>query len=305
MATDMGWDVASGPGLTALGLAAARTVESSMLDGLIDDPLAVLFAAAATSPVAFPTAWPADGSTVSDRDALFLHGSRYIGVRSRFYDDFLLDAADAGLRQVVLLGAGLDTRAFRLPWPYGTRIFEVDRDRVLEFKNRVLADAEVVPACSRTTVATDLREDWLAGLRAAGFDEQQPTVWVAEGLLAYLAPAAQEALVRRVHQASALGSALAADRLLPLDKDGELALRRLADRSGMALDAILQTGGDYSPPQWLGGRGWTVAEDSTDAVAHRYGRDLADPFDPGSAPAVPPWLATAFVRARLNAPTPA
>src|SRR3954447_18888713 len=128
--TSAGWDVVSGPGLTALGLAASRLVESGRPDRLIDDPLGRAFLDAVDSPVPFPTRWPAEEEPVSDQQALHLHGSRYIGLRTRIYDDEVLAAADAGIRQVVLLAAGLDTRALRLTWPPEAHVFEVDQTAV-------------------------------------------------------------------------------------------------------------------------------------------------------------------------------
>lgn len=118
---------------------------------------------------------------------------------------------------------------------------------------------------------------------------------MAEGLLAYLDAEGQERLIRRVHGASAPGSRVALDRLLPADKEGEEALRRLSERSGMAMATMLQTAADFSAPQWLNEHGWSISEDSTDAVADRYGRDLADPFAEQADRVVPPWLATAFL----------
>lgn len=303
--TQAGWDVVRGPGLTALGLAAARAVESGMSDRLVDDPLAAAFPAAITSPVAFPTAWPANGTAPTDREALFLHGSRYIGLRTRFYDDALIAAVTAGIRQVVLIGVGLDTRAFRLAWPGGVAVFELDQPQVLAFKDDVLAGLGARPRCRRTSIGIDLREDWPARLRATpGFDPSRPTAWVAEGLLAYLDSDDQHLLIEAMHDASAPGSRLTLDRLVPTDSDaaGE-AVRRLSDRSGLAMDALLRPTVAFSAPQWLTAHGWTVAEESAEAVAHRYDRDLADPFaarTDGQCPAGPPWLDTMFLDAALT-----
>jgi methyltransferase (TIGR00027 family) len=111
------WDVTSGIGLTALGAAAGRAIESSRPDRLIEDPFAAAFIDAARSPIPMAVRWPGEGEVVSEADALLVHGSHYIGLRSRFFDDYLSTACAGGLRQVVVLGAGLDTRAFRIGWP--------------------------------------------------------------------------------------------------------------------------------------------------------------------------------------------
>jgi methyltransferase (TIGR00027 family) len=91
----------------------------------------------------------------------------YLGVRSRFFDEFLGSAAAAGLDQVVLLATGLDTRAFRLDWQPGTTVYELDVPKVLQFKNRVLTEQRAQPSCQRRTVAVDLREDWPAAVSTA------------------------------------------------------------------------------------------------------------------------------------------
>ncbi|MEV4259539.1 SAM-dependent methyltransferase, partial [Spirillospora sp. NPDC049652] len=139
-------ELAQGVGRTALGVARMRAAEHRRPDRLFTDPFAAAFAAAG------PPAPP--GRDGPMRDLLILQ----VIVRTRFYDDYLRAAADAGIRQVVLLAAGLDTRAFRLDWPAGTRLFEVDLPDVLAFKAATLADAE--PRCERAAVAADLREEW-------------------------------------------------------------------------------------------------------------------------------------------------
>jgi methyltransferase (TIGR00027 family) len=117
-----------------------------------------------------------------------------MAVRTRFFDTFFVDATEAGLRQAVILAAGLDTRAYRLAWPPGPVIFEIDQPRVIEFKTRTLADLGATPAADRMAVAVDLRDDWSGALRDNGFDSKLPTAWIAEGLLGYLPPDAQDRL---------------------------------------------------------------------------------------------------------------
>src|SRR5690606_10069840 len=132
-------------------------------------------------------------------------------VRTRFLDQALLDAAGAGCGQVVLLACGMDTRAFRLAWPAGTRLFEVDFAEVLTFKGAILAEHGVTPRCQRVEVVADLRQDWTQALTRAGLDPRRPTVWLAEGILYALPPEAADLLLRRVTAASAPGSVLALD----------------------------------------------------------------------------------------------
>jgi O-methyltransferase involved in polyketide biosynthesis len=156
----------SGVGETALGAAMMRARESLRPDRLFDDPYADAFVAAA--PEAF-----ADGPADSDNGALAALEAAFssaVVVRTRFYDDYLLAACAAGCRQVVLLAAGLDTRAFRLNWPDRVRLFELDLPEVLAFKEGVLARRRAAPRCARTALPVDLREDWPAQLTDAGFE---------------------------------------------------------------------------------------------------------------------------------------
>lgn len=208
--------VEGGVGVTALMVAAARAIETHRHDALAQDAYAEHFVRAAPA----SAGWPVRMQQVPDGGANPLWGrfARYFGLRTRVFDDFLLRSAHAGnARQVVLLGAGLDTRAFRLDWPPGCVIFEIDRGGVLEFKHQVLDGLSATPKAARVSLAVDLRADWAGALVAAGFDPAAPSVWLAEGLLFYLPPAAETYLIDRVHRLSARGSALAFE--VKLDKD--------------------------------------------------------------------------------------
>jgi methyltransferase (TIGR00027 family) len=163
---------------TAIDAAWLRAVESRRVDRLFDDPYAAVFAASA------PGVIPRE---VPDEHAALLEATRLqVVVRTRFFDDYLLHACADGLRQAVLLGAGLDTRAFRLVLPDGVRLFELDLPEVLCLKASVLADHAAVPRCERTIIPIDLRTNWSAALRAAGFAPEAATAWLAEGLFVYL-----------------------------------------------------------------------------------------------------------------------
>jgi methyltransferase (TIGR00027 family) len=157
---------------TACWTAAARALETARGDRLLDDPWAGGLAGT-------------DGQAWID--ARSPESVLPIVLRTRYFDDWLVSVVSGGdLRQVVLLGAGLDTRAFRLPWPDGCVVFEVDRAPVLEHKARVLAAAEALPRCERRTAAADLREDWAEALHDVDFDRGRPAAWLLEGLLFYL-----------------------------------------------------------------------------------------------------------------------
>ena len=113
----------------------------------------------------------------------------------------------------MILASGLDTRAYRLPWPADTVVFEIDQPEVIAFKSRTLAELGAEPTAERRTVAIDLREDWPSALQAAGFDPTQPTAWIAEGLLIYLPPDAQDRLFDDITALSAPGSRIATEHM--------------------------------------------------------------------------------------------
>jgi methyltransferase (TIGR00027 family) len=290
-------DIVSGVSLTALAAAAGRAVESTRPDRLIDDPFAAAFVAAAHAPVPLPVRWPDEHTVPADQELLLLYGSVYLGVRSRFFDEYLDDARAAGIEQVVVLAAGLDTRAFRLDGLAGARLFELDHPAVLEFKDAVLRDAGATARCTRTAVPADLRADWATAVRDAGFDPTVPTAWLAEGLLQYLPPDAEHALFERIDELSAPGSRLAVERTANLDSLADDArLAEVAERTGIAMDALIATGARPDPAGWLAERGWAVTDEQVPAVAERYHRDLTDPGLPrprvdltpaASGPAVP------------------
>ena len=207
--------VDGGIGVTALLVATARAIETHRHDSLAQDPYAEHFVRAAPA----SAGWPVRIHQVPDGDANPLWGrfARYFGLRTRVLDDFVLQAVRAGARQVVLLGAGLDTRAYRLDWPAGCVIFELDREGVLAFKHRVLDGLAATPKAARVPIPIDLRADWIRALTEAGFDPAAPSAWLAEGLLFYLPAAAETQLIDAVHRLATTGSALAFE--VKLEKD--------------------------------------------------------------------------------------
>ncbi len=288
------WDIASGAGVTALGLAAARCVESGRDDRLIEDPYArgLFLATGASLPMRLD--WPAAGESVSAAEALHLHGSRYIGLRTRFYDDVLLAGAGAGISQAVILGAGLDTRAFRLAMPAAFTVFELDQPELLRFKAAALAEQDAHPRCRHAGIGIDLRDDWPTKLRAHGFVPGLATAWIAEGVLPYLQPDAQLGLIDRIRALAAPGSTLAFDRIVGDPTTGSR-LEALSARSGIEMQRLLARGEAPDLAGVLRNGGWTVDERPTRALAARYGRDLGDPFSDGhDRPSEPPWLDTMF-----------
>lgn len=145
--------------------------------------------------------------------------------RTRFFDNFFLDATNAGIRQAVILAAGLDARAYRLSWPAGTVVFEVDQPEVIAFKTQALADLGAEPTTDRRVVSVDLRNDWPAALREAGLDTSKPIAWIAEGLFGYLPPEAQDRLLDLIGEISPPGSRLAAEGVPTISADKQEAAR--------------------------------------------------------------------------------
>src|ERR1700757_1888213 len=213
------WDLASSVGVTATMVAAARAVASRVDRPLIDDPYAEplvravgvdLLTRLATGEVnAGDLNDVHDGATGSA--GAMSRMADNMAVRTKFFDEFFLDATNAGIKQVVILASGLDSRAYRLPWPAQTVVYEVDQPQVIEFKTRPLAPLDAAPTADRRVVAVDLRDDWPAALRTAGFDPAQPTAWSAEGLLGYLPPDAQDRLLATITELSAPGSRFATE----------------------------------------------------------------------------------------------
>ena len=204
------WDLASSVGATATMVAAARALVSREPDALIDDPFAAPLVRAVG--LDFFTRL-VDGdiplANLEGDGPRFM--ANWIAVRTRFFDDFFVNAGAVGIRQAVILAAGLDSRAYRLPWAAGTTVFELDQPKVIEFKTTTMTAIGATPKAHRRTVSVDLREDWPAALRHSGFDESQPTAWSAEGLLAYLPPEAQDRLFDNITALSMPGSQLATE----------------------------------------------------------------------------------------------
>jgi methyltransferase (TIGR00027 family) len=255
--------------LTAVGVAAIRAAETSRADRLFDDPCATGFVQAANyvRPVgaAEPTA-----QAIDERRRLVA----WIAVRTRFLDDVLLSAVADGCRQIVILGAGLDARAFRLDLAAGTRLWELDLADVLAFKETVVAAEEWRPHCRRATVAVDLSEDWGRPLTAAGFDPNQPVAWLAEGLLAYLPEEVRDALIRRTAELSVPGSRMGLTLAAP--ERLEAWRRAHPDGAGGPGDyvALWRSTAPEDPAGWLASYGWRAELFGVAERSDAYGRPL-------------------------------
>ncbi|MCV7102239.1 class I SAM-dependent methyltransferase [Mycobacterium palustre] len=259
------WDLASSVGATATMVAAARALASAETDAIINDPFAAPLVRAVGLEFFVRLV---DGDVLAADEASGERDLRLetdsIAVRTRFFDDFFLNAARDGISQSVILAAGLDARAYRLPWPPGSVVYEVDQPKVVEFKTTAMANLGAEPTADRRTVAVDLRDDWPEALRRSGFDPAQPTSWSAEGLLMYLPPEAQDRLFDNITELSAPGSKLATeyhgDSGRTMSERAKQFNQRWAnlgcdiDLSGLFFDGERSNVVDY-----LGERGWQVA----------------------------------------------
>ncbi|WP_100517386.1 SAM-dependent methyltransferase [Mycobacteroides abscessus] len=298
------WEITESVGTTALGVASARDAETRSPNPLISDPYAGHFLAAAGDgawnayrfdgepPAALVEAEP---RLVERIDAM----RSYVACRTKFFDDFFDDASTSGIRQAVILASGLDARAWRLDWPRDAVLFELDLPRVLAFKTETLDKQGATPRIRHVPVAVDLRDDWPAALRAGGFDAERPAAWIAEGLLPYLPPAAQDLLFERIDTLSAPGSRIAVENFgedffnpetLARQRERGQAFRRVAEEmQGQDIPDVadlwyLEERADAG--EFLADRGWRVTSETAVALLGRHGRDIpADLLDatPNSA----------------------
>ncbi|ALI25324.1 O-Methyltransferase [Mycolicibacterium fortuitum] len=277
------WDLATSVGATATGVAASRALATKQPDPLINDPYADALVRAVGLEHSIRVA---DGEVCVEGD-LMLDRQRMceqIAVRTRFFDDFFLAAAAAGIRQAVILASGLDTRAYRLAWPAGTVVFEVDQPAVLEFKTHTLAGLGAEPAAELHSVPIDLRDDWPKALRDNGFDPALPTAWIAEGLLIYLPPDAQDRLFDNITALSAPGSRLATEHMdaASLTEKWSELMSQWSKKIGSDVDLmdLFYSGERTAARDDLTGHGWDVSVQPTRAAYEAHGfpypEELAD-----------------------------
>lgn len=262
------WDLATSVGATATMVAAGRA--RATRDALISDRFAEPLVRAVG--VDFFTRWATGELTAADVDVPdapwgMQRMTDLLAARTRYFDEFLVAAVEAGIRQVVILASGLDARGYRLAWPPETAVFEIDQPDVLAFKAATLADLKATPTADVRAVPIDLRRDWPAVLRDAGFDAAKPTAWIAEGLLPFLPSDAQDRLLDNVTALSAAGSRLASE-VSPEGSDSGDARRSIDSMTQLwqenGLDLEL---GDLGYPDerndvadYLTARGWQSAK---------------------------------------------
>ena len=278
------WDLASSVGATATLVAAARAMASKDPRGLIDDPFAEPLVRAVgigffVDMIEGRLDLSQLGEGGAERAQAMIDG---MAMRTKFFDEYFTAASARGIRQAVILASGLDSRAYRLAWPAGTVVYEIDQPAVIEFKTATLAGLGAPPTATRRTVGIDLREDWPAALQAAGFDPTIPTAWLAEGLLIYLPSEAQDRLLDTITGLCAAGSA-AATEYVPgiVDFDTERAQTMAAEMRSRGLDldmpSLIYTGPRSNVIEHLGGLGWDVASVPGNELLRENGLAPRDP----------------------------
>lgn len=262
-------------------VAAARALASAESNPLISDP----YAAPLVRAVGIDFFTKLVDGTVSPDEADDGGAARLMttmmAVRTRFFDDFFTAATASGIQQAVILASGLDARAYRLPWPDGTVVYELDQPAVIEAKSAAMTAIGATPTCDRRVVAVDLRDDWPEALRRSGFDTSVPTAWTAEGLLVYLPPEAQDRLFDDITALSAPGSQLATE----YHPDGGASLGERANAISDAwsdhgfrvnLNELFYKGERRPVVDYLTGHGWEVRARTRPEVFEHYGRDFPD-----------------------------
>lgn len=273
------WDLASSVGATATLVATQRALATR--EGLIDDPFAEPLVRAVG--VDFFTRFLDGEIEFEELDPAFnlRLAAEGMAVRTRFFDKLFTDAAAVGARQAVILAAGLDSRAYRLPWPDGTVVFEVDQPDVIEFKTRTLAELGAEPTADRRPVGIDLREDWPKTLLENGFDRTQPTAWIAEGLLIYLPPQAQDRLFDNITGLSAPGSRLATEHVPDIEMFSDERSQRISEQlkkygSDIEMSGLIYHGERSHVIEYLTSHSWEVSAQTMEEAYAANGFEFPD-----------------------------
>jgi methyltransferase (TIGR00027 family) len=271
------WDIKTSVGSTALFVAAARALEAQKLQPAAVDPYAEVFC----RKVGGEWADLLDGNA-PEHPLKTEFGNYFVdfqAVRTRYFDNYFEAAAAVGVRQIVILAAGLDSRAYRLAWPDGTVVFELDQPRVLEFKHEALAARGNAPTAERREVAVDLRNDWPQALHDSGFDPSKPSAWIAEGLLIYLPATAQHQLFAGIDLLAAPGSHLALEESVPLDADAFEAKREeeLAGGNDRTFFTLVYNEQHAPARDWFGNRHWWAVATPLPYQLRSLGRPVPEP----------------------------
>lgn len=254
---------------TALWTASMRAREQAREDRLFEEPLAALMAGH-------------DGPRIMrgfEGEVQRGVEDPALAVRTRFLDDRMRQAAEVdGIRQFVLVAAGMDTRAFRMAWSAETVFYELDCPALLGLKQSLLDKAGAVGSCLRRTAGVDLTGEWASPLLDAGFQANEPTLWLVEGLLYFFTARQRDTLLAEITRLSAVGSVLLADYVSQTSLDSAAMrawLVKMAD-SGHAW----QSGCD-DPEALLNRLGWGARVTEYGAPEADFGRWDAAVVEPG------------------------
>ncbi|GFG74822.1 SAM-dependent methyltransferase [Mycobacterium botniense] len=300
---DDSWDPASSVGATATMVAAARAAASRRPQPVISDPFAEPLVRAVGVDVFTRVAAGELQDASVDGGVGFPRMIDTFAARTRFFDEFFAEAARAGIRQAVIVASGLDTRAYRLSWPAGTTVYEIDQPAVIAFKTAILSQLGAQPSTGHRPIGIDLRGDWPTALRRAGFDTTQPTAWLAEGvLIGFLPPEAEVRLVDHLTALSAAGSRFGADygSVTGQSETAQQQARAVADRwrdHGLDLDIAELTypGEHIDVAAHLQASGWDTTKTTLDDLLAASG--LPALAGPGGPP-----IPIAYVRATRRTP---
>jgi methyltransferase (TIGR00027 family) len=280
--------------LSARVMAANRAAETARRDALYRDPLA--------SDLAGEDGWAAFHAVQRASWPGYASGpDAFLTILTRFFDDALVDAVRrAGMTQVVIAPAGMDTRAFRLEWPSGVQLFEVDTDDIFAHKDQVLHQRGALPRCQRHAIVTRSHASLKRALRRTAFDATRPTAFLLERLQ-YLRPEGVERLLRELTALASDGSwigfahvtreTLRADFMQPY-------LRKL-EAAGLAPWRF----GIDEPEAWLATYGWNARSVVAGAPEASYGR-WPYGYIPRGTPAVPRGFFTVGWKTRQEDPWP-
>jgi methyltransferase (TIGR00027 family) len=283
-AHDDNWDLASSVGATATFVATGRAMATKDPRGLINDPFAEpLVRAVGVDLFTKMMDGELDLDTIENASPVRMQAMiNGMAVRTKYFDDYFVNATGAGVRQAVILASGLDSRAYRLPWPAGTVVYELDQPQVIEFKTTTLAGIGAEPTATRRTIPIDLRADWPAALQAAGLDTAAPTAWLAEGLLIYLPPEAQDRLFDNITALSVPGSTIATEfvpGIIDFDADRAREMTGSFREHGMDVDlaSLVYAGERNHVVDYLHTLGWDVQGVTRTELFKRNGIDVPAP----------------------------
>lgn len=271
------WDITTSVGQTALFVAASRALEAKKADPLAVDKYAEVFCRRVGGE--WTTAVEGTDPEHPLQTEFGEHFVNFQGARTKYFDEYFAQAIEAGVQQVVLLAAGLDSRAYRLPWADGTVVYELDQPRVLEFKREAIDELDDAPRAQRREVPVDLREDWPRALQEACFDPSRPSAWIAEGLLIYLPATAQEQLFAGIDALAAPGSFVGIEEAVPMPDEAFEAKRAeaLASDEENAFFTLVYNQQHAPAERWFGEHGWDAVATPLHQLLAGLGRPVPDP----------------------------